>query len=216
MSPLFDNQENDLPLPGRRPAEESDRSRTMNDEPQPEREVTLNTGVVLALFFALALLCAVFFGFGYSIGRKSVPPAPVAESDTSPPPDDAANSTPKPVPGTVAVPSYVGPASTTASDAKPTAAKPTSVTMAVPATSAEAGTHPPVTRSPSAEISSAPMAGAAPTPVTSFATVNATGAAPAVYVQVSAVSHKEDANVLLRALRGRGYTVFTRTDPNDS
>ena len=37
-----------------------------------------------------------------------------------------------------------------------------------------------------------------------------------MYVQVSAVSHQEDANVLLSALRRRGYTVFTRSDPNDS
>ena len=31
-----------------------------------DRELTLSTGTVLGLFFALALVCAVFFGFGYT------------------------------------------------------------------------------------------------------------------------------------------------------
>src|SRR5882724_6265849 len=38
---------------------------------EPEREISLSTGTVLALFFVLALICAVFFGFGFSMGKKS-------------------------------------------------------------------------------------------------------------------------------------------------
>jgi hypothetical protein len=34
---------------------------------------------ILGIFFALALLCAVFFGFGYSLGRRSLPIATPAE-----------------------------------------------------------------------------------------------------------------------------------------
>ena len=44
-----------------------------DDMSSPGREFTLSTGTVLGLFFGLALLCAVFFGFGYSMGRKSGP-----------------------------------------------------------------------------------------------------------------------------------------------
>src|SRR3569833_3107691 len=38
----------------------------------PPREVTLSTTTILGLFFALALVCAAFFGFGYSVGRKNL------------------------------------------------------------------------------------------------------------------------------------------------
>ena len=41
---------------------------------EQEREISLSTTTILGIFFALALLCAVFFGFGYSIGRKSAQP----------------------------------------------------------------------------------------------------------------------------------------------
>jgi len=34
-------------------------------------------------------------------------------------------------------------------------------------------------------------------------------------VQVAAVSHQEDADLLLSALKRRGYTVFIRQEPQD-
>ena len=50
-------------------------SRLLDDEqddlPERERELTLSTGAILAIFLGLVLLCAVFFGFGYNLGRKS-------------------------------------------------------------------------------------------------------------------------------------------------
>lgn len=72
MSSMFDTDD-DLSLRTRRSADERSRERAveMDDHSHADREVTLNTGTVLALFFALALICAVFFGFGYSMGRKS-------------------------------------------------------------------------------------------------------------------------------------------------
>jgi DedD protein len=36
-----------------------------------DTEITLGTGKMLALFFGLVILCATFFGMGYSIGRSS-------------------------------------------------------------------------------------------------------------------------------------------------
>jgi DedD protein len=36
-----------------------------------DTEITLGTGKMLALFFGLVILCATFFGMGYSIGRNS-------------------------------------------------------------------------------------------------------------------------------------------------
>jgi len=37
-----------------------------------DTEITIGTGKVLALFFGLVTLCAVFFGLGFSLGRSSV------------------------------------------------------------------------------------------------------------------------------------------------
>ena len=36
-----------------------------------DTEITLGTGKMLALFFGLVILCAVFFGMGFSMGRNS-------------------------------------------------------------------------------------------------------------------------------------------------
>ena len=36
-----------------------------------DREISLGLGTILGLFFVLALICACFFGFGYSVGRRS-------------------------------------------------------------------------------------------------------------------------------------------------
>src|SRR6185312_3631345 len=44
-----------------------------------DTEITLGTGKMLALFFGLVALCAVFFGMGFSLGKSSVKPGdPVA------------------------------------------------------------------------------------------------------------------------------------------
>ncbi len=36
-----------------------------------DTEITLGTGKMLALFFGLVALCAVFFGMGFSLGKSS-------------------------------------------------------------------------------------------------------------------------------------------------
>src|SRR5436305_3653706 len=41
-----------------------------------DTEITLGTGKMLAIFFGLVILCAVFFGMGFSMGRNSVRSAP--------------------------------------------------------------------------------------------------------------------------------------------
>ena len=42
-----------------------------------DREISLSPSTVLGIFFLLAIICAVFFGFGYSMGKRSAT-APVA------------------------------------------------------------------------------------------------------------------------------------------
>ena len=55
-----------------------------------DTEITLGTGKMLALFFGLVVLCAVFFGMGFSMGKNSVRmtpellPSPTASSGARP------------------------------------------------------------------------------------------------------------------------------------
>jgi DedD protein len=46
-------------------------ARDPRTEYSEDTEITLGTGKMLALFFGLVILCATFFGLGYSIGHSS-------------------------------------------------------------------------------------------------------------------------------------------------
>ena len=70
---------------------------------ETDREISLGIPAILGIFFALALLCACFFGFGYTMGRKSAqcrtrcarqPLADLATAPPNPPP-----AAPPPAPG---------------------------------------------------------------------------------------------------------------------
>jgi cell division septation protein DedD len=65
-----------------------------------DTEITLGTGKMLAIFFGLVILCAVFFGMGFSLGKNSVKPAEIAQI-------------PAPATNTSARPNAVKPASAT-------------------------------------------------------------------------------------------------------
>jgi DedD protein len=45
-------------------------------EYETDTEITLGTGKMLALFFGLVILCAIFFGMGFTMGKNSVRTAP--------------------------------------------------------------------------------------------------------------------------------------------
>src|SRR5689334_3728394 len=49
-----------------------------------DTEITLGTGKLLLLFFGLVAMCAVFFGLGYSLGRKSEPTLPTTSAAVAP------------------------------------------------------------------------------------------------------------------------------------
>jgi cell division septation protein DedD len=178
------------------------------DEPGlQDREISLGTTTILGIFFALALLCAVFFGFGYSMGRRSAQPvASPAEVTTK-----SENSTSKPAPGSPASQAAKPTADTTRSAIVPLDAPsavsedspppPTPIKAAAPSpradTSAEATPRP--TSKPAGII---PVAAALPSPGSSV-------------VQVAAMSHQEDADVVASDLKRRGYAVAIRREPQD-
>jgi DedD protein len=227
MSRLFDTDD-DVSLRTRRseaPQYGADLASGLNESTH-DREVTLNTGTVLALFFALALVCAVFFGFGYSMGRKSALPASGTEAASSAPADTGtASSDPavtaapaassyKPAPGSPAIQPVAG----YMSQSEANAANEKVGAIKAPKASDKAG-NVPDTYMPPAVVKPAPVvrtAPPAPAPVAApAANYSAPDVAGATYVQIAAVSHQEDADVLLSALKRRGYKVVARTEPSD-
>ena len=187
--------------------DDDDRTLARND-----RELTLSTGAILGIFFGLVLLCGVCFGVGYNMGRKSLP-TPLALNDASTEGLGDTNSGPKPAAGSpadttaLATPAVVAPAPTPVPAPKPAPVvrKPPPVDAdAVPAAqpAADAADVPPARSvSPSALL---PGATAAP----------AQGGS--IMVQVASVSHQEDADLLVGALRARGYTVSARPTGADN
>ncbi len=153
-----------------------------------DREITLGTGKLLGMFFALVVICAVFFGVGYSLGRGSARQVPVA-----------ADTLPQPV--------------ATSGAAKPSAVKTAEPKLdaAAPSTSDELTFYKSVDQKDAnpqlPATSGVPAAPASPAPAT--VTPELSKPAPGGYVvQVAAVTKQEDAEALVSALRRKQYPVF--------
>jgi DedD protein len=169
----------------------------LHDSRGQDREISLGTTTILGIFFALALLCAVFFGFGYSLGRRSAPPVNAAESTTNP-----ESSASKPAPGSPAVRPASAPVTSTEDVPEPESAD-----AAQPA--------PALTRVKAVAADFRPEPAIKPTPKTAAAAPTAAATQGAAIVQVAAVSHQEDADVLVNALKHRGYSVAIHKEPQD-
>ena len=176
----------------------------MDDEPA-DREISLGTPTILAIFFGLALVCAAFFGFGYTMGRRSVPPAPVA-MEATPTIGSAMN---KPSAGSAA-PLPTEESSTQAP--RTTAVVPMDDAAAAPATASSAAR----VEKPAAAASSQPLVTA---PAAASSQAAAAQSAPSVpgqlWVQIAAVSSQEIADIEVAALKKDGYAVAIRHEPQD-
>jgi cell division septation protein DedD len=179
-------------------------------EEKEASEITLSTASLLGIFFGLVLICGVFFGLGYSMGRGSERGAIASGSGSAPTINDAepvetpaaenAKSAPltpleqqdgMQAPVTAALMSA-------ASRPKADAVEPAAPTPDAPAMPAPA-------LRPAANLS----ATAEPAPVA------AASNSKEPMVQIAAVARQEDADVLVSALRRRGYGVVVRSEPQD-
>jgi DedD protein len=195
-----------------------------DEEPEPVRsrrdtELTLGSGALLAIFLGLAFVCVFCFGFGYTVGHHSAPPAAALPAPSQP--IAGGNSLAKPSATAQAEQvqtadadgsAQTAAAAATGANAAPGApAVPTAAPSAAPpgepavhpALSSAAAPGQPAPAAPAASVAPA-MAPAAPAP------------AGTLMVQIAAVSQVEDANVLADALRKRGYAVTARRDPTDN
>jgi DedD protein len=153
-----------------------------------DTEITLGTGKMLALFFGLVTLCAVFFGMGFSLGKNSA--RPMGE-----------------VQGASAV-----------SGVRPTAVKapesraPSDLTFYKAVEQKDP--HPELTaKSADTPANATPKAATAdsdaPPDLTAVSGQNS------YFVQVAAVSKQEDAAALVDALKRKQYAAFAANAPGD-
>jgi DedD protein len=151
-----------------------------------DTEITLGTGKMLALFFGLVGLCAVFFAFGFSLGKNSVLKPSAAEA-----------SLPAPTPAPAILrPSAVKTETNLASSAEINNAAPDkapdaqTTAAAIPAPATDAG-------APNGDAKSASADPVVPPALNGY------------YVQVAAVSKEEDADALVDALKKKQYPAFS-------
>jgi DedD protein len=167
-----------------------------DESPERDREMTLGTSVIIGIFFGLILICAIFFAFGYSLGRRSALPAtgvaaPAASQDTG-------SSSTKPSSG---VPASQSASSNSDSSTDDSSSNQSDAPAAIPTPVAV-----PVKRT----IKPPPVSRAA-APVLP-ATVYGTGH---LVVQVAAVSRKSDADMLMSALKRHGYNAAIHQSSQD-
>lgn len=174
-----------------------------------DTEVTLGTGRLLALFFGLVVICALFFSVGFSLGRKS---APVTTTTAAPAPVPVAAPAAKPT----ALKTETKAADCATPDNCPAqpAAQPNS-------TSDELTFY----KSVEEKDAKTQLEQPAPNPPTVFSSKPADAKAPEIakpaplgagyMVQVAAVSKQEDAEALVAALRKKQYPVLSTTLPTD-
>jgi cell division septation protein DedD len=157
---------------------------------ETDTEITLGTGKMLVLFFGLVLLCALFFGMGFTMGKNSVRSAPELLATPNGARPSAGNNQ-------------------TTQAAAPQAQTPAAATSA----SADngSGSANPASQNPSASTpdqnaqQQAGQAGAA----------QGTPPGPGYTVQVAAVSKQEDADALVEALKGHQYQAFVASPGAD-
>jgi DedD protein len=177
---------------------------------EQDREISLSTTTILGIFFALALLCAAFFGFGYSMGRKSAQPVASPGEVTT----RSENSVSKPAPGSPA-------SSATSSTGRQAAGETRSAIMPLDSPNAEEDSPQvpsPVKAafpSPRSDVPAAVTPRHASKPLAIVPVAAALPSPGSSVVQVAAMSHQEDADVVAVDLKRRGYTVAIRHESQD-
>ncbi|HUX43211.1 MAG TPA: SPOR domain-containing protein [Terracidiphilus sp.] len=186
------------------------------EEDGQSRELTLGPVMLLALLCGLVLLCGLCFGLGYTAGRRS--PMPTAAAPTGAPATQPASTLQKPAAAGV-VPSVQPPAVLAdlpqqGAGAGSGSGNPlTSYAPTETQTNAVAGqslVRPALTPGPEAAQSGTAQQGGA------LQVQPALSPSAGMMVQIAAVTHPEDANVLVNALRRRGFAVTARHEAEDS
>ncbi len=165
----------------------------MSDQEHFDTEITLGVGRLLVLFFGLVVLCGIFMGIGYSLGRSATKATADATTTPAAAPEKTASA-----PAIVVKQqeptqdlSFYKSVEQKESDPKLTPPEPQPKT----AEKTEKETKPPVAPQPEIKAGAVPGSG--------------------YMVQIAAVSKKDDADALVDALRRKQYPVFVTSVPGD-
>jgi DedD protein len=173
-------------------------------------ELTLGLGTVLGLAAGLLLLCIVCFGLGYAVGHRSSPNqnAAIIVPDSN---STISSAKPGTKPGAIRqTPAQPAPNVTSDdSDTQQASAGLAPTGSAAIASSTDSPTDGNPQVRPALQSSTAPQ-----TPA--LHVQPATSQAQGWMVQIAAVSRTEDADVLVNALRKRGYVVTERRELGDN
>ena len=205
-------------------------------EKRRDKELTLGPTTLLLLALGLFGLCGVCFVFGYAVGQHGAPVSPAAGAQLSAagsgstPQTSASSVKPAPSQNSFQAKQTAAPAADTSAATSPGAnsesdqpAHSPSKAPAQPAPST-ASAAPPRPQAPAPSVIPAALPGKSETPQPALvsgpivrpALPQSTPQPGAWMVQIAAVSHPEDADVLVSALRKNGYAVAVHRDLSDS
>ena len=188
-----------------------------------DTELTLGAGVLLGIFFGLVFLCGLCFWLGYSIGHHGPVAGGATQSGTQ---TAAPDQEPLQASGSIPKPS---------ADAQAPASPPASADAGAGESATDNGGNSPspgpalASQGSSSTNPGAPSPQAQPQVQPAMPSTTTSQAAPPAFsvhqalpaasaqflVQVAAVSHEEDADVLVNALRRHGYAVSSKREPSD-
>ncbi|HZZ40850.1 MAG TPA: SPOR domain-containing protein [Acidobacteriaceae bacterium] len=213
MAYLFETEEDEETGRGRRTSGRKGRSR--RGEEDDGAEITLGTRSLLGIFFGLVLICSIFFGLGYSVGRGSGSKAAFASSGSESPVAVPNGNLGKPS----AQQALTSAPETPAASGNPEDSAPALEPATDTGTQAGANPSPAAGSGASAAAATVTPAGfpsAAPGTATPVLKPAVAMVAPSgIMVQVAAISVSQDADILVDALKKRGYTAVIRNEPQD-
>jgi DedD protein len=151
-----------------------------------DTEITLGTGKMLALFFGLVALCAVFFGMGFSLGKTSTQAGGAAQAAVG-----ASN---------------VRPTAVKAADPRP----PSDLTFYKAVEQKDSNAELTAKNADPSTTKSTPADSDAPPDPTALVANQSN-----YFVQVAAVSKQEDAAALVDALKKKQYAAFAANSAGD-
>jgi cell division protein FtsN len=179
----------------------------------PDTEITLGIRSVLGIFFGLVLVCGVFFGFGYSLGRGGNPAKGSTPVET---PSQSASTVDVPTEKVRTVVEQPVKQAAIDLEAVKSDAKATETRAPSKQVKPSAGSILPVVANNIQQMQPIKNSGstlAAPSKITAS---NVSIQPAAIMVQVAAVSHRQDADVLVSALSKLGYHSSVNADSADS
>jgi DedD protein len=166
--------------------------------PESDTEITLGTGKMLVLFFGLVVLCALFFGMGFTMGKNSVKVTPELLATPSGERPSAANKVVAPAAAPAPAAQQAAPQTTTDNSPSPTPAAAATTTTTAPTPTAPATTAAAPDQSSAGQLQPPPL-----------------DTGPAYFVQVAAVSKQEDAEALVEALKAHQYAAAIASNSSD-